>query len=52
MSDCNKFASDIFDPKIKQKELLNKSEISNLVNKSDLNTKLKRLATEAELKEA
>ena len=43
-SDYNKFASDILDAKIKQKELANKSDISNLVKNSDL------LATKAELK--
>ena len=32
-SDCNKFTSDIHDVKIKQRELLNKSDISNLVKK-------------------
>ena len=40
-SDYNKFASDILDDKIKQKELVNKSDIFNLVKKSDLDTKLK-----------
>ena len=35
---------------IKQKELLHKSNISNLVKNSDLNTKLATLATRAELK--
>ena len=43
-SDYNKFASDILDAKIKQKELANKFDISNLVKNSDL------LATKAELK--
>ena len=43
-SDYNKFASDVLDAKIKQKELANKSDISNLVKNSDL------LATKAELK--
>ena len=32
-SDYNKFTNDIFDAKIKQKELLNKSDISNFVKK-------------------
>ena len=40
-ADYNKFTSYILDAKIKQKEL---------VNKSDLNTKLVTLATKAELK--
>ena len=34
-SDYNKFKSDIFDAKIRQKELVNNSEISDLVKKSD-----------------
>ena len=32
-SDYNKFTNDILDAKIKQKELLNKSDISNFVKK-------------------
>ena len=36
--------------KIEQKELLNKSDISDLVKNSDLITKLGTLATKAELK--
>ena len=36
--------------KVKQKELLNKSDISNLTKKYDVNTKLAALATKAELK--
>ena len=35
---------------IKQKELVNKSDISNCVKKSELNIKLVTLATKAELK--
>ena len=35
---------------IKQKKLVNKSDISDLVKNSDLNTKLAILAVEAELK--
>ena len=49
-SDYNKFTKDILDAKIKQKELLNKFDISNFVKNSDLNTKLKTIAT-TELKE-
>ena len=49
-SDYNKFTSDILDAKIKQKELINKSHISNLVRNSDFNTKLATLATKTELK--
>ena len=50
ISDQNKFTSDILHAKIKQKELVNKSHISNLVKNSDLNTNLSTLATKAELK--
>ena len=35
---------------IKQKKLVNKSDISDLVKNSDLNTKLAILAVQAELK--
>ena len=35
---------------IKQKELVNKSDISNCLKKSELNIKLATLATKAELK--
>ena len=49
-ADYNKFTSDILDIKIKQKELVNKSDISNLVKDSDLNQKLAILETKAELK--
>ena len=49
-SDYNKFMSDILDAKVKEKELLDKSNISNLVKNSDLNLKLKTSATKAELK--
>ena len=41
--------SDIFNVKIKQKELENKSNISNLVKNTDSNTKCAPLATKAEL---
>ena len=46
-SDCDQFTSGIFDVKIKQKELFNKS---NLVKNSDLDTKFNILATKSELK--
>ena len=49
-SDYNNFTSDILDAKIKQKELVNKSDISNLVRTPDLNTKLETLATKGEFK--
>ena len=42
-SDCSKFASDILDAKIKKKELVNKSNISSLVNNFEVNTKLAML---------
>ena len=46
-ADYNKFTSNILDSKIKQKELVNKSNISNLINNSDLNTKLTILEAKA-----
>ena len=48
--DYNTCMIDILDGKIKQKEIVTKSDISNLMKKSDLNTKLRTLATKAELK--
>ena len=42
--------SDILDAKITQKELVNKSDIYNLIKNSDLNTKLKTLTAKADLK--
>ena len=44
-SDYNKFTSDILDLEIKQKELVDKSDISIPLKRSDLNTKLSGLAT-------
>ena len=38
-ADYNDFMSEILDPKIKQKKLVNKYDISNLLKTSDLNTK-------------
>ena len=49
-SDYDKFTNDILNAKIKLKELVNKSNISNLVKNSDLNTKLATIATKTELK--
>ena len=49
-ADYNRFTSEPLDAKIKEKEIVNKSDISNLVKNSDLNTKLSTLATKAELK--
>ena len=37
------------DAKMKQKQMVDKSDISDLVNNTDLNTKLSTLATKAEL---
>ena len=48
--DYNKFTSDMLDEKIKQKKLINKSDIFNIVKNFDLNAKLTSLATKAELK--
>ena len=39
MSDCNKFTRDIFDAKIKEKGLIDKSAISGLINNANLNKK-------------
>ena len=50
-SDYDKFTSDILDAKIKQKELVNKSDISNLVTNSEFDTELRTLPTKAKLKE-
>ena len=50
-TDYNKFTSDnILDTKIKQKELVNKSGISDLVKNYDLNIKLATLVPKAQLK--
>ena len=46
----NKFTTEILDAKIKEKRLLDKFNVSNLVKKSDLKRKLATLATKAELK--
>ena len=49
-SDKNKWTSEILGPKIKEKWLVNESNISNLVKNPDLNTKLVTLATKTKLK--
>ena len=49
-SDCNKFTSNILDAKIKQKELVSKSNISKFAKNFDLNTKTGTLWTKSELK--
>ena len=45
-SDCNKFTNNILNAKVKQKQLANKSSISNLVKNSDLITNFATLAQE------
>ena len=49
-SDYNKFTKEMLDAKIKEKGSVNKSDITHLIQNSDLNTKLTTLATKAELK--
>ena len=49
-SDFNKFRKYIIDARVKEQELVNKSDISNLVKIRDLKTKFVTLATKAELK--
>ena len=49
-SDYNKVTKEIIDARIKQKELISKSDNSNLVKDFDLNTRLGTLATKPELK--
>ena len=46
----NKFTKELLDAKVKEKELLDKSDISNLVQNSNLNTKLATLKKSAGLK--
>ena len=48
--DYNKFTKKIFNEKIKENKLVDRSDISNLVKNSDLSIKLATLATKAELK--
>ena len=43
-------SNNLLDAKIKQKKLVNKSKVSNLLKNSCLNTDLNTLATKAELK--
>ena len=49
-ADYNKFTNETFDANIKQKELVNNSDMSNIIKNSSLNIKLATLATKAELK--
>ena len=44
--DYNKFMSDILDAKIKQKALVKKSDISNLVKNSDLDKSISNISRE------
>ena len=46
-ADYKTFTSEILDAKIKQKKMFGDPVISDLVKKSDLNTKLATLATKA-----
>ena len=48
--DYNKFTIDILDAKINPKQLVYKSNTSNVAKNSDFNIKLQTLATKAELK--
>ena len=49
-SDFIKFTKEILDAKITEKELVDKSDIPNLVKNSGFNKNLATLATKAELK--
>ena len=50
-SDYNKFMNETLDVKIKNKKLVNESDISEFIQKFDLNEKLKKkMATKRELK--
>ena len=48
--DYDKFTNDIINVKIKEKKLVNKSNISGFIGNFDLNEILEKLATKAELK--
>ena len=50
-SDYNKFKSEVLEKKIKEKELVDKSSISDFLKKYDLKAELATLPTKAELKE-
>ena len=50
MADYNKFTNKKLHLKIKQKELVSKSEIAGFINNADLDKKVGTLATKAELK--
>ena len=42
---------DMLDAKIKQKELVNKADVSNLIKNFDLNTKLATIAIKTDIKQ-
>ena len=46
----NKFANEMLDAKIRNKELVDKSDINKFIINSDLDKKIETLATKAELK--
>ena len=49
-SDYNKYTSEVREIKIKEKGLLDRSNVFNLIKNSDLHTKLATLVTKTELK--
>ena len=49
-SDYNKFAGEVCDKKIKEKGLVDKSDISGVIDNSDLDKKVATQATKAKLK--
>ena len=49
-TDYNKFTNEKFDVKMKQKQLIYKSDTSEFLDNSDLNKKIATLETKAELK--
>ena len=50
ISEYNKFTGEIFDAKIKEKDLFDKSDIPGFISNSDLNKKIAGLRIKAELK--
>ena len=50
IADYNKFTNENLDLKIKQKELVDKSDIAGFINIDDLDKDVATLATKAELK--
>ena len=49
-SHYNKFTNEILNAKLKNKKLVNKSDISEFINNSDLDKKIETFATKVELK--